>query len=41
MSRAYRTTRNTVTAWWDASQLYGYDARSQRRVKRDPAILRG
>ena len=34
--RAYRTTRNTVTAWWDASQLYGYDERSRRRVKRDP-----
>ena len=24
-ARAYQTTRNTVTAWWDASQLYGYD----------------
>ena len=34
--RAYQTTRNTVTAWWDASQLYGYDQTSRRRVKRDP-----
>jgi hypothetical protein len=37
LARAYRTTRNTVTAWWDASQLYGHDAASRRRVKRDPA----
>lgn len=37
LARAYKTTRNTVTAWWDASQLYGYDATSRRRVKRDPA----
>jgi hypothetical protein len=36
LTRAYKTTPNTVTAWWDASQLYGYDAPSQRRVKRDP-----
>jgi hypothetical protein len=36
LSRAYKTTPNKVTAWWDASQIYGYDARSQRRVKRDP-----
>jgi hypothetical protein len=35
-TRAYRTTRNNVTAWWDASQIYGYDATSRRRVKRDP-----
>src|SRR5262249_2201983 len=26
LTRAYQTTENTVTAWWDASQLYGYDA---------------
>ena len=26
-----------VTAWWDASQLYGYDELSRQRVKRDPA----
>ena len=37
LARAYKTTRNTVTAWWDASQLYGYDASSRRRVKRDPS----
>src|SRR5512141_2221811 len=36
LSRAYKTTRNTVTAWWDASQLYGYDEASRKRVKRDP-----
>jgi hypothetical protein len=36
LSRAYKTTRNTVTAWWDASQIYGYDERSRQRVKRDP-----
>ncbi len=36
LSRAYKTTRNTVTAWWDASQIYGYDAISRQRVKRDP-----
>src|SRR5713101_7884547 len=35
-ARAYKTTRNTVTAWWDASQLYGYDETSRRRVRRDP-----
>jgi hypothetical protein len=36
LARAYKTTRNTVTAWWDASELYGYDQTSRRRVKRDP-----
>jgi hypothetical protein len=36
LSRAHKTTRNTVTAWWDASQIYGYDEISRRRVKRDP-----
>ncbi len=36
-SRAPQTTRNTNTAWWDASQLYGYSQTSARRVKRDPA----
>jgi hypothetical protein len=35
-SRAHKTTPNKVTAWWDASQIYGYDARSRARVKRDP-----
>jgi hypothetical protein len=37
LRRAYKTTRNNVTAWWDASQIYGYDERSRRRVRRDPA----
>ena len=37
LTRAYRTTLNTVTAWWDASQLYGHDEASRSRVKRDPA----
>lgn len=36
LTRAPKTTRNNVTAWWDASQLYGYDDVSRRRVKRDP-----
>jgi hypothetical protein len=36
LARAPRTFRNTNTAWWDASQLYGYDERSRQRVKRDP-----
>src|SRR5207244_9829535 len=35
-ARAYQTTENTVTAWWDASQLYGYDENSRQRGKRDP-----
>jgi hypothetical protein len=36
LSRAPKTARNTVTSWWDASQINGYDDRSRRRVKRDP-----
>lgn len=36
LSRAPNTMLNKVTAWWDASQIYGYDATSWRRVKRDP-----
>jgi hypothetical protein len=36
LKRAPKTFRNTVTGWWDASQLYGYDERSRQRVKRDP-----
>jgi len=36
LGRAYKTTSNKVTAWWDASQLYGYDQNSRKRVKRDP-----
>ncbi|WP_373499091.1 peroxidase family protein [Desulfococcus sp.] len=34
--RSPQTTRNLVTAWWDASQLYGHDDRSLKRVRRDP-----
>lgn len=37
LARAPKTMRNTNTAWWDASQLYGYDDTSHQRVKRDPA----
>jgi Animal haem peroxidase len=35
-ARAPRTFHNNNTAWWDASQIYGYDATSLIRVKRDP-----
>ena len=37
LSRAPQTRSNTNTAWWDASQIYGFDDRSRQRVKRDPA----
>ena len=43
LTRAYEVTHNTVTAWWDASQIYGYDEDSLGRVERDhsdPAKLR-
>ncbi|WP_446811694.1 peroxidase family protein [Methylomonas sp. 2BW1-5-20] len=36
LQRAPKTTENTVTAWWDASQIYGFDETSIKRVKRDP-----
>jgi hypothetical protein len=36
LTRAYKTSQNTNTAWWDASQIYGYDETSRRRVKRQP-----
>lgn len=36
MARAPKTMANNSTAWWDASQIYGYDERSLQRVKRDP-----
>ncbi len=36
MTRAPKVFKNTNTAWWDASQLYGYDSNSRLRVKRDP-----
>jgi hypothetical protein len=35
MTRAHKTSANKVTAWWDASQIYGYDETSRWRVKRD------
>jgi hypothetical protein len=35
-ARAPKTFSNNNTAWWDASQIYGYDTASQMRVKRDP-----
>ena len=34
--RSPKTTHNQVTAWWDASQIYGHDERSLKRVQRDP-----
>ena len=36
LARAPKTFSNNNTAWWDASQLYGYDETSVKRVKRDP-----
>jgi hypothetical protein len=36
LSRAPKTFRNTNTAWWDVSEIYGYDDTSHIRVKRDP-----
>ena len=35
MTRAPKTFANN-TAWWDASQLYGYDDIAVKPVKRDP-----
>lgn len=35
-TRAPRTFSNNNTAWWDASQIYGFDDTSVKRVKRDP-----
>jgi hypothetical protein len=35
LKRAFKTTPNTVTAWWDASQIYGFDDISVKRVIRD------
>ena len=37
LKRAPKTFANTNTAWWDASQIYGYSETSRKRVKRDPA----
>ncbi|MEX2643085.1 MAG: peroxidase family protein, partial [Acetobacterales bacterium] len=36
LKRAYRTAQNHVTAWWDASPIYGFSERSSRRIHRDP-----
>ena len=36
LTRAHKTTLNRVTAWWDASQIYGYNELSRKRVKHDP-----
>src|SRR5271169_930442 len=36
LTRAPKTFANNNTAWWDASQLYGFDDTSVKRVKRDP-----
>ena len=36
LARAPKTFTNNNTAWWDASQLYGYDETSKKRAKRDP-----
>src|SRR5690606_20849743 len=36
LSRAYKTTANHVSAWWDASQIYGHDEVSAGRAMRDP-----
>ncbi|MGI9315691.1 MAG: peroxidase family protein [bacterium] len=36
LKRSHKVTQNTVTAWWDASQIYGYNEKSQKRVVRDP-----
>lgn len=37
LTRAYRTSQNHMTAWWDASPIYGYSQRSGQRARRDPA----
>jgi hypothetical protein len=36
LTRAPKTFANNNTAWWDGSQLYGFDETSVKRVKRDP-----
>ena len=36
LKKAQRRTLNRVTAWWDASQIYGYDETSRKRVKKGP-----
>jgi hypothetical protein len=36
LKRSPKTTHNLVSAWWDASQIYGHDELSLKRVQRDP-----
>ncbi len=36
LTRAPKTFANNNTAWWDASQIYGFDEVSLKRVHRDP-----
>src|SRR5882724_3835960 len=36
LKRSPKTTRNFNTAWWDVSQIYGYDNNSRRRMRVDP-----
>ena len=36
LKRSPKVTSNNVTAWWDASQIYGYDTISESRAIRDP-----
>ena len=36
LTRAPKIYANNNTAWWDASQLYGFDDTSVKRVKREP-----
>jgi hypothetical protein len=36
LTRSPKTFANNNTAWWDSSQLYGFDEISIKRVKRDP-----
>jgi len=36
LARSPKTFSNSNTAWWDASQVYGFDDTSRMRVKRDP-----
>ncbi|MDR1990967.1 MAG: hypothetical protein LBQ09_12145, partial [Acidobacteriaceae bacterium] len=36
LQRVPKLTSNDNTAWWDASQIYGFSDASAQRVKRDP-----
>jgi hypothetical protein len=38
-ARAPETFPNNNTAWWDSSQIYGFDETSVKRVKRDPSDM--